>query len=207
MKRFAIALAAATLSVGALAQAGNMPAAVVIGGGTASSSLNQVVSFLANQLANNRNLYSVSDSRVAVGSFVSLTSVEETDKLGLALAENLMHEMHVRGFGVVDFKTREYMRVRQGGDFVFSREVSELRKQYNIHYFLAGTFTRNADGVVINARMIQADTGLVVSTGQAFLPNRELSRLLGEPSRSIAEKVVVERSVVPAMRPNVVPLR
>lgn len=207
MKKLAIALAAAAFSTGVLAQAGSMPAAVFIGGGSASSSFSQVASFLANQLGNNRNLYSVSDSRVAVASFVNLTNIEETDKLGLALAENLMHEMHVRGFGVVDFKTREYMRVRQGGDFVFSREVAELRKQYNIHYFLSGTFTRNADGVVINARMIQADTGLVVSTGQAFLPTRDLGRLFTDSSRAVVEKVVVERPAVPSVRPNIVPLR
>lgn len=207
MKKLAIALTAACLSASALAQAGSMPPAVNIGAGTASSNFNQIASFLANQLANNRDLKNVSDSRIAVASFVGLTSIEETDKLGLALAENLMHEMHVRGFGVVDFKTREYLRVRQGGDFVFSRDVPELRKQYNIHYFLSGTLTKNADGMVINARIIQAETGLLVSTAQAFIPNKDLSRLVTDSSRSDAEKIVIERPMVPPVRPNMVSIR
>ena len=177
-----------------------------IGGYTASATLNQVSTFLANQLANNRNLKNVSESRLAIASFVGVMNLEETDPLGIALAENLMHEMHVRGFGVVDFKTREMLKVRPSGDFVFSRDLAELKRSYNIHYFLSGTITRNADGAVINARMVQADTGAIVSTAQSFIGNRDLQRILidGVPP---VEKVVVARPVIPPLRENAVFLR
>lgn len=206
-------LALATLlgfPLGALAQAtvnaGVLTPQVSIGGSSASATLNQVSAFLANQLAQNRNLKNVSESRVAVASFVGLNKLEESDALGLALAENMMHEMHVRGFAVVDFKTRDGIKVRQGGDFVFSRDVLQLRQQYNIHYFLSGTVNRNADGAVINARLIQADTGTVVSTAQGYISNRELMRILNEGSPAV-EKVVIERPVVPPVRSNTVYLR
>ena len=186
--------------------AGGLAPSVSIGGYTASATLNQVSTFLANQLAHNRNLKNVSDSRLAIGSFVGMNNLEETDRLGMALAENMMHEMHVRGFGVVDFKTRESIKVRPNGDFVFSRDVQQLRQQYNIHYYLAGTINRNADGAVINARMIQADTGTIVSTAQSFISNRDLQRILtdGVP---VTEKIVIERPVVPPVRQNTVYLR
>ena len=124
----------------------------------------------------------------------------------MELAENMMHEMHVRGFGVVDFKTRETLKVKTSGDFVFSRDINELKKQYNIHYFLSGTISRNVDGAVINARLVQADTSLIVSTAQGFLANRDLQRILSEQGGAI-EKVVIERPVIPPLRPNSVSLR
>lgn len=197
----AFAQAGGTYDVGVLAPS------VTIGGANAAATLNQVSSFLANQLAHNRNLKNVSDSRIAVASFVNMNNLDETDRLGMALAENMMHEMHVRGFGVVDFKTRQSLKVKPNGDFVFSRDINELRKEYNIHYFLSGTFTRGADGVVINARLVQADTSLVVSTGQSFLSNRDLQRILNEQSSAATEKLIVERPVIPAMRQNIVNLR
>jgi TolB-like protein len=213
MKKIALGWLAVACSTAALAQEtttankyGNLAPAVAVGGTTASATLNQVSTFLANQLANNRDIKNVSDSRIAVASFVNFDNLDETNKLGMELAENMMHEMHVRGFGVVDFKTREALKVKANGDFVFSRDINELRKQYNIHYFLSGTISRNVDGAVINARLVQADTSLIVSTAQGFLANRDLQRILSEQGGAI-EKVVIERPVIPPLRPNSVSLR
>lgn len=213
MKTIALASIAVACSTAALAQDaatankyGNLAPVVAVGATTASATLNQVSTFLANQLANNRDLKNVSDSRIAVASFVNLDNLEETNKLGMELAENMMHEMHVRGFGVVDFKMRETLKVRTNGDFVFSRDINELKKQYNIHYFLSGTISRNVDGAVINARLVQADTSLIVSTAQGFLANRDLQRILSEQGGAI-EKVVIERPAIPPLRPHAVSLR
>lgn len=183
---------------------GALPATVTVGGYAASTTVNQLASFIANQLSNNRNLKNVSDSRVAVTSFVNLMNLDETDRFGMVIGENMMHEMHVRGFGIVDFKTRESLKIRPNGDFAFSRDLNELRKSYNIHYFLSGTYTRNAEGAVINARLIQADSGLIVSTAQGFIANRDLHKILNEYSRVNPERVVVERPVVPPVRVNTV---
>lgn len=207
MRKIILALGTALLCGSAMADFPVFPSAVQIGGSSASNTLNQVSSFLASQLAQNRDIKNVADSRIAVASFVNMTSLDETDRLGMTLAENLMHEMYVRGFGVVDFKTRDYIKVRSNGDFVFSRDVAELRRNHNIHYFLAGTVSRNGDGAVINARLIQADSGVVVSSGQAFLSNRDLNYILGDANRATVEKVVIERNVVPPLKPNTVFIR
>lgn len=171
-----------------------------------SGTLNQVIAFIANQLANNRTLMNVQDSRIAVSSFVNIDNLEETDKLGLSIAEGLMHEMHVRGFGVVDFKTRENLRIRHSGDFIFSRDVADLKRTHNVHYFLSGTITRNSDGAVVNARLVQADNSLIVSTAQGFISNKNLARLNIGHGRNV-EKIVVERPVVPSMNTTPVSLR
>lgn len=201
-----VAVLAAPIAASAF-DAGFLTPKVTVGGDSSPATLNQVGSFLANQLTNNRNLKNVSASRVAVASFVNVGNLDETDRMGMQLAENMMHEMHIRGFGVVDFKTREHLKIRNNGDFVFSRDITELRRQYNIHYFLSGTVSHSADGAVINARLVEADTGLIVSTAQAFLAQREVSRLLAEEKRAKPEKVVIERPLVPSLSPNTVNLR
>lgn len=176
-----------------------LSAVVSIQAGAPSGNLNQVVSFIGSQLANNRNIPNVTETRVAVGSFVNLTNLEEVDRLGLLVAEGLMHEMHVRGFGVVDFKTRDSLKVRQGGDFVFSRDIADLKRSYDIHYFLAGTVTRNADGAVINARMIRADNSLVVSTAQGFISNKNLDRIFAERGRPVEKLSLQQRFIPPSI--------
>jgi len=84
-----------------------LPPAAWVGGGAPSATLNQLTSFMASQLANNRNVKNIAQSRVAIASFVDIDNLGQTSLLGIQLAENLMHEMHIRGFAVVDFKTRD----------------------------------------------------------------------------------------------------
>lgn len=172
-----------------------------------SGKVSQIASFLADQLAHNRDIKNVSESRVAVTSFVNLQALKETNKIGLLLAEDLIHDFQVRGFPVVDFKTLPYVQVTTTGDFVFSRRVDELRGEYNINYFLTGTYSNNADGVVINARLLDARTSLVVSSAQAFIPARDAARLLAEFRELPTEKIYIDRPAVPAVPANPVNLR
>ena len=157
----------------------------IAGAGLPTGDLNYVISTMALQLANNSIVRNTADTRIAVGSFVSLQNFDEADKLGIALGENMVHEMHVRGFGVVDFKTREFLKVRPSGDFVFSRDIGDLKRTYNVHFFLAGTITRNSDGAMINARLVQTDSSLVVATAQGFIPNKSLDRTYKDRTREV----------------------
>jgi TolB-like protein len=109
-----------------------------------------------------------------------MPALNETDKVGLALEERLMHEMQSRGFRIVDYKITGTLKIRPTGDFVYSRNVSELKNEYNIHYFLAGVIESNADGYVIHARLVDATNNLLVSSAQAFLNGRDATRILGD---------------------------
>jgi len=172
-----------------------------------SGKLSLIASFLADQLAHNRDLKSVSESRIAVTSFVNLQTLKETNKIGMLLSENMIHDFQVRGFPVVDFKTLPFIQVTPSGDFIFSRRVDELRSEYSINYFLTGTYSNNSDGVVINARLLDAKSALVVSSAQAFIPARDASRLLAEFREPPVEKIYIDRPAVPAVPNNPVSLR
>ena len=165
--------------------------------GNAANNLNRLATFLTEQLTHNRDLANLQESRVAVTSFVNIENVRETNKIGLSLAELLIHKLQLSGFQVVDYKTMNAIMITQNGDYVFSRNPAELKNEYNIHYFLTGTLTKTLEGIVVNARLIDAKTSVVASSAQAFIPARDARRLLSEYTDTEQEKVVIWNPPVP----------
>lgn len=159
--------------------------------GSSSGTLNNLATFLGEQLVHNRDLINLKESRIAVTSFVGLENLRETNKIGLSLAELLMHKMQLSGFKVVDFKAMGAIVVAPNGDYVFSRNPADLKNEYNIHYFLTGTLTKTYEGIVINARLIDAKTSLIASSAQGFIPARDARKLLIEFAEVEQEKVVI----------------
>lgn len=151
-----------------------------LGDATSTARLNQLSAFLADQLTHNRTVQNLSDGRIAIASFVTLPSLNETDKVGLALEERLMHEMQSRGFRIVDYKISGNLKIREAGDFAYSRNVGELRNEHNVHYLLTGVIENSADGYAIHARLVDASDNLLVSSAQAFLDGRDALRILGD---------------------------
>ncbi len=136
--------------------------------------LNNVVKFLADQLSKNKDFANISNSKVAITSFVSVQDLKETNKLGNLISEHLIHDMQIRGFKVVDYKTMPSIEVGTRGDYIFSRSIDDLKKDIALNYILTGTYSYYSDGVTLNARIIDLKTNIVVSTAQAFLPKSSL---------------------------------
>lgn len=170
--------------------------------------INKYTQFLAEQIARNRDTYNVSNNPVAITSFVNLENLKHTNKLGELLADNMIHEMQIRGFSITDFKSMPAIQVSKMGDFVRSREARELRGEHNINLVLSGTYTNHEGGVIVNARMINIANGMVVSTAQTNIPREIASAIFGNyhpEELSIAEKNVKARQqrVVAAKHRNV----
>ena len=153
--------------------------------------INKYTQFLAEQIARNRDTYNISNNPVAITSFVNLENLKHTNKLGELLADNMIHEMQIRGFRITDFKSMPAIQVSKMGDFVRSREARELRSEHNINLVLSGTYTNHEGGVIVNARMINIANGMVVSTAQTNIPREIASAIFGNyhpEELSIAEK-------------------
>ncbi len=136
----------------------------------AAGYVNQIVSAIADQLAQNKDFANIKDTPIAVTSIVNIENLQKTDKFGNVIAENLIHEMQVRGFRVVDYKTMPTIKIGKKGDFIFSRIVSELKKTQKINYVLSGTYTKYRTGIAVNCRIIDITTNVVKSTAQIFVP-------------------------------------
>ncbi|UQB41625.1 hypothetical protein JX580_08055 [Thiomicrospira microaerophila] len=163
-------------------------------GKTAAGHLNELSRFLMDQLVQNRDIKNVQDSRVAVTSFVNLDNLSQSSKFGLMLSEQMMHQLHVRGFKVVDFKAMDAIEVGQRSDHLITRDVSKLKTELNVHYALAGTVSAQGGGYVVNARLISLEDQTLVSSAQGYIADRVYQVLNGDlkAAPQQVQRIVVE---------------
>ncbi len=122
------------------------------------------------------NSYLTSRTPVAIVSFVDVERMNETNWLGNSVTEGMIYQLQRRGFTVVDFKTTDFIRVTETGDFVLSRDWQELIHDQKIDYVLTGTMLRQSAGVLMNARIIGMRSRVVVASAQGFLPSTHVGR-------------------------------
>ena len=109
---------------------------------------------------------------LAVSSFVYLDSdFKQSSLLGRQLSEAFMHEVHKLGIPVIDYKLTNYIRVTPDGDFALTKDFLELEGELPIRYILTGTLLNYKDGVIVNARIIGAESKAVVASAQGEIPN------------------------------------
>jgi TolB-like protein len=140
--------------------------------------INYIVSQLGKQLTQNRDFKNIKNKKIAITSIVSLNNYDETNIMGNIISENLIHEMQVRGYSIVDFKTMGNIKVNNVGDFVFSRNINKLKSEYELDYVLSGTSIKYKNGIVINARIIDMVNNTVVSTGQIWISNKIIKSVI-----------------------------
>ncbi|MDO8455180.1 MAG: FlgO family outer membrane protein, partial [Sulfurimonas sp.] len=139
--------------------------------------VNQLVSSMADQLTQNKNFGDIQASAIAITSFVCLEDFKATSRLSNILSENFIHEMQIRGYKVIDFKTMSNIKIDSQGDFLFSRDILTLQTSLNVNYALTGTYTEYDSGLVINARIIDLQTHIILSTAQILIPKRVVNRI------------------------------
>ena len=116
--------------------------------------------------------YVNSNTPVAVVSFVMLDSnYNDSNLLGIQIAESLIHEVHKFGIPVIDFKTTGYIRVTEQGDFAFSKDYEDFTGEMPARYIVGGTMLKHTDGYLINARIVGVKSQAVVASAQSFIPN------------------------------------
>jgi TolB-like protein len=137
--------------------------------------------FLADQLERNMGRKG-SNSSFLISSFTNLNNLAETSPLGRLIAENLMHELQVRAWRVYEPRLMQNFVINKNGEFTLSRDVKHLREHYGVTNVVAGTIMNSDDQLVINARVIDTSTGMVMSSGQIQIPSNWFTNgLLEEP--------------------------
>lgn len=138
------------------------------------------------------NLHYVNDKTpIGVTSFIFLDGAyDKSNLLGNQIAESFMHEVHQFGIPVIDYKTTDYIRVTESGDFIFSRDFLDLKESQPIKYVLAGTLVKHRSGLIVNARIIGLLSKAIVASAQGFIPSAIAESLM--PSVSKGEVSLVQ---------------
>lgn len=138
--------------------------------GEKSVILAEIVSKMADQLLYNlpRKFY---NETIALTSMVDLNDLKETNWLGQTISEQFIHELHIRKLPVIDFKLTGNIQVTDKGEFALTRDWKKLNKNVNVQRILTGTMSRNEEGIMINVRIVNANSNIVESTSSAFIPH------------------------------------
>lgn len=133
--------------------------------------------FLADQLERNVDRESV-DNTFIVTSFSNLNRLSETSGLGRLIGENLIHELQVRRWRVFEMRTAKDVTINDTGEISLSRDANRIRNTFKLGGVVTGTYSIAGNDIIVNARVVDIDTGLVLSTAQTHLPVDPFTEML-----------------------------
>jgi len=140
-----------------------------------------VAAKLVKKLTSNRTFYEDEGPAVAITSFYYLDQDNQSMKLSMILAESIIHQMQKQGYRPIDYKLMPTVKMSANGSYVFTKNMEELREKGFVNLVLIGTLTELFDGILINARIIDIRTGVVVSSSQAILDKSIIETIFEEP--------------------------
>ncbi len=149
------------------------------------AAFNSVMAELATQLESHTGR-KPTNATYLIGSFTHLNNLGETSPLGRLIGESLIHELQVRGWRIFEPRLMQNFLINRDGEFALSRDVKTLKDQFGVTAVVTGTFMLAQDQVWVNARVIDSQSGLVLSTGQVKVPASWVEDHLASAARAAA---------------------
>jgi TolB-like protein len=162
---------------------------------TAVGNFNSMMIFLADQLERNVDRKILGNTFI-VSTFSNLNKLGESSSLGRLVGENIIHEMKVRKWNVFDVRLTRDIIITEAGEFSLSRDIKKIRDAYKIGGIITGTYSSADSSIIVNARAIDIDTGLIVSTAQVHIPiNNFTEALLFDTEKLKTMKIVGDYNI------------
>ncbi len=135
-------------------------------------------SYLAKQI--DEYYRGTSPGPIGVTTLVNLDDLYTTSTFGRVYAEQLMGELTMLGYDVVELRQSDALRfLRDGGEFALSREPHAVRRTQELGGIVVGTYVASPDRVYVNARLVDPASAVVLSAGSVEMgKTRELAKLL-----------------------------
>jgi TolB-like protein len=141
----------------------------------------EITASLVKKLTSNRTFYEDDGPAVAITAFYFLDQDNQSPKLSMILADNIIHQMQKQGYRPIDYKLMPTVKVTKNGGYVFTKNMQELREKGFVNLVLIGTMTELYDGILINARIIDLRNGVVVSSSQEMIEKDIIEDIFKEP--------------------------
>lgn len=135
----------------------------------AVSKFNKQMTSLADQIEKNSDRKNL-ENTFLVTSFTNLDKLSETTAFGRLVAENVIHELQIRKWKVYEVRLAKDVVINETGEFSLSRDIKRLKESYKVGGIVTGTYSIAAGHVIVNARVMDMDSGLVVSSAQIHMP-------------------------------------
>lgn len=142
---------------------------------------------------------------IGVTTLVNLDDLYTTSTFGRMYAEQLISELTMKGYEVIELRASDALRfMNDGGEFGLSRDAGAVRDARNLGAILVGTYTVSPERVYVNVRLIDPKSSAVLSAGSVEMDKtREIGRMLkGGAFTTTMERIPVKHmgySSYPAM--------
>lgn len=111
-------------------------------------------------------------SKLVVASFADVNNLEKSSAFGRMISEQIASRLCQNGYEVKEIKLRKssIFLSKGEGDFVLSRDVKEVGNEYDVTYFIVGTYAELSDSAYISARAIRPEDNTIVSSCDVYVP-------------------------------------
>lgn len=133
-----------------------------------NETLNETIMELADKLLLSSKLDDNNFNDLSITSFVDLHKLNKTTHFGRTLGESMFDELFVRGFNVNDFRGQNNLTINANGEYFISRDVNLLKQNTRSGYILVGTYSMFESKVLVNARIIDNQSGKIVASARSY---------------------------------------
>jgi len=104
-------------------------------------------------------------------SFVNINNLTESSALGRSISQQFATVFTTNGYQVFELLLRKDIYVKQdSGEFMLSRELKDISHTHHAQAVIVGTYAIGKTRVYVTAKVINADSGVVISAHDYSLP-------------------------------------
>ncbi len=128
-----------------------------------------------------------SSGPIGVTTIANLNDLHKTSTFGRVFAEQLISELVMRGYEVVELRHTDALQfIGNSGEFALSRDLGSVKNNRQLAAVLAGTYVDSPQTVYVNVRLIDPSSSMILSTGSVEIGKSfEMAKLLRGGSASM----------------------
>ncbi|MCO6432303.1 MAG: hypothetical protein J5J00_15725 [Deltaproteobacteria bacterium] len=117
---------------------------------------------------------------IGVTTFVNLDDLYTTSSFGRMLSEQVMSELTMRGFDVIELRHADALQfLSAAGEFALSRDLGFVRRERELGGVVVGTYVASPLRVYVNARLLDPTSSRILTVGSVEMAKtNEIARLL-----------------------------
>ena len=122
-------------------------------------------------------------ARMIAASFADINHLEQSSNFGRMATQHLVSQFTLQGYDFVEMLLRKSVYIDASeGEFLLSRELSEISQTHNAPVVLVGTYAVAGNNVFVTAKLVRSDSNLIVASYDYVIPiTRDMRDLLRPP--------------------------
>ncbi|MBF0195960.1 MAG: hypothetical protein HQL71_15480 [Magnetococcales bacterium] len=120
----------------------------------------------ANELLRHSKGKILPEDTLLASTFVDVNNLAKSSQLGRTVTELVVSKLTQKGYTVKEIKLRKGggFKVRRNGEFVLSRQIQEISRDFKARFVLTGTYSTSIDFVFLTVRIVRIIDNTIISS-------------------------------------------